>query len=831
MKVVKPTRVGLLQRVFENGRDCYFVVTSFLFFPLSDPRRLLSDVSLWKTALSELTPGSVLDLGMPKPVGEVIVDGVAYAGATPQPACKVRFRVGEIDKSLLVVGDRHWQATGPSAPDPFTEMRLTWARSFGGESFAKNPLGKGAHPVRCDGKLLHPLANIEDPRRSILSKDERPDPLGFAAYDVSWPQRASKMGTYDAKWLRTRSPGYAADLDLALFSAAPRDQQLREGYFAGDEAFLVENMHATAKEVSGALPGLDVRVFVTHASHGEETLKELEARLDTVHLFPSVDRGALVFRSMLKIAEDDAADVRNLLVACEQRNAPKPASHYADVLARRLDRKVSHLVRLDDDELLPMSFADQPLADDGPLTAMLARKGLQVENARRGAEKREAERAAREPVRSTRDDSPEGESALEARAIPAVDREATRAVGPPRYSAEVEHASAEARLASAKSAGLEMPELEALVSAPSYLDRLRQTQRSLEDVYRRDGHRQPPAAAATFEVSLGHRARLSEALESGATLTDRDFTGADLSEMDLTGIDLSGAFLEGASLRKTKLDRAKLDDAVLARADLTGASLRGASLARANLGESTLDEATLDDADLGGAILAGAAFVRTSLVRVRLSGGTLSGARFTEVDLTGAVARGLNVLTSTFVRCNFSESDWERCNFVECDFDRADFDRARLERATLMQSKLDGATFVGAHLHRLRLVQSTSAKDARFHGANLSMANLRSTDLSRSDFSEAHVEGADFSEACLEGASFHRAVAKDARFVRADCSGTIFTGANLMRALFSKANIARASFLGANAFRADFAHAKGDAATTFAEANLTQVRFTERPSS
>ncbi len=147
MKVIKPQQLGLLSRTFEHKRDSFLVLTMAAFFPLDNPSALLPEVAMWKFTAAEL--GTVpLDEVLPKQRAEVLVCGRAYPpGGRPQIACQVRVRLGTVDKTLRVVGDRHWERGAPSAAQLFTEMPITYAQAFGGADFALNPLGKGAAPV------------------------------------------------------------------------------------------------------------------------------------------------------------------------------------------------------------------------------------------------------------------------------------------------------------------------------------------------------------------------------------------------------------------------------------------------------------------------------------------------------------------------------------------------------------------------------------------------------------------------------------------------------------------------------------------------------------
>src|SRR5205823_4678012 len=139
---------------------------------------------------------------------------------------------------------------------------------------------RGYAPVEVDGAKVHRLPNVELPKQLVVSPSDRREPAGFGAVEVAWPQRSSKAGTYDQRWVETRFPGYAEDLDLTFFNAAPPDQWI-EGYFAGDESFTIENMHPTKAKIEGSLARLVVRVIADQEKRGATALKEVPMKLDT----------------------------------------------------------------------------------------------------------------------------------------------------------------------------------------------------------------------------------------------------------------------------------------------------------------------------------------------------------------------------------------------------------------------------------------------------------------------------------------------------------------------------------------------------------------------
>ncbi len=221
MKTIKPLKIAVLHRTFENDRTYRFVPTFFVCFPLGAPEVALQEVHMWKAAGEALGTDAPLDECMPKPTSEVLISGKAYPpGGKEAPACKVRLRFGPedeplIDKELYVVGDREWKNGVATDPVPFREMPVDWSRAFGGEGFDHNPSGKGAAELVDEesGHKTRPLPNVEDPKHLTKSDRDTPAPAGFGAIPLHWPQRMIKGGTYDARWQKERYPGFPEDID------------------------------------------------------------------------------------------------------------------------------------------------------------------------------------------------------------------------------------------------------------------------------------------------------------------------------------------------------------------------------------------------------------------------------------------------------------------------------------------------------------------------------------------------------------------------------------------------------------------------------------------
>lgn len=359
MKIFKEKQHSFFPRPFGIRDKLYLSVGVMVFFDLNDPSGLLTEQELWKTLPGELGPKPILDQGIPKPRGEVLVTGSCFAPrGTSRPASQVRVRVGEVDKALNIFGDRYWKNGLITQAENFVEMPIVWANAFGGQGYEKNPLGKGIHkvPLPCGGEAV-PLPNLELPAQQIGSPGQTPDPAGFGPLDLMWPQRAKKNGTYDEKWKTERWPYFPDDMNYEFFNMASEDQ-FAQGYFEGGEGVAIENMHPDLRVIQSSLPRLRMRCFVTrdtafkphtfpagplpsHQLKETDEFREVSTRLETVWLFPHILRGLLIYRGTTEVADEEGGDVLRVLIRHEDKGEPpKPIEHYRDLQIKLLDRGV-----------------------------------------------------------------------------------------------------------------------------------------------------------------------------------------------------------------------------------------------------------------------------------------------------------------------------------------------------------------------------------------------------------------------------------------------------------------------------------------------------------
>ncbi len=384
MKVIKESEHCLLLNYFGLDNRYYLAVTSMTFFGFTDPGNPLKEQDMWPFVQGELGKDAILDMAMPKPKGELLVWGRCFAPeGKVRGASRVSVRIGPIEKTLYVFGNRYWKRKADmglaiSDPEPFAEMPVTYKRAFGGSGFDRNPTGRGVASVLLpSGVEAHPLPNIEDPDRLVGSLSDRPDPAGLGPLDYAWPQRARKLGTYDKKWFQERWPFYPDDMNWTYFNAAPEDQQMEE-YFQGSEVFVVAGMHPKKPVLESRLPGIRHRFFINQLSDankpdGETIFKEVLTHIDTVWLFPHAERGIVVSRGTAEIKDDEALDVPHLYIVSEaMAEEPGSIEKYYEQFKKRLDRKIAV------DMSAPMEEARKKLAG---VADMLKDLPLQINDA------------------------------------------------------------------------------------------------------------------------------------------------------------------------------------------------------------------------------------------------------------------------------------------------------------------------------------------------------------------------------------------------------------------------------------------------------------------
>lgn len=334
------------QRTFEQNKAFHWVVSASLFIKLDSGKiELIHDcISDVMESMGEIP---MLDMGMPKPTAEWIVNGKFYSpNQAPCIAGEAKAQIGELNKSLNVFGDRQWIGGFPSKPLAFTDQPLEYQFAFGGD-LASNPGGMGFKQDQ--------LPNIEDSNYSITDKHKKYLPAGFAPLDPSWPQRNQYQGTYDQAYMEKYFPGYPMDMDWRLFMNAPQDQWF-DRFLTGDESFQFFNMDPEKPLIQGKLPSLIPRCFIndTRELSPELHFKEVDLNLDTAWFFPDKNIVQLIWRGGMLVDTDEAEQISHMILGYENlADAKRPSSHYQDALNLRINAKDPLLNSLNTQDLIP----------------------------------------------------------------------------------------------------------------------------------------------------------------------------------------------------------------------------------------------------------------------------------------------------------------------------------------------------------------------------------------------------------------------------------------------------------------------------------------------
>lgn len=867
MKVIKPFPLSLLTRCFEfRGRTSLGVSALVMVGLGGGARKLWQEKDLWTFWATRSEAQWPLEEGIPRVRSEYLVSGSAYNPDPECATCGVGVRIGALHKRLLVHGERYWDGNDIVVPARrFESLPLGWQHTWGGPTFAENPLGMGIENHEVDGHAIRLLPRIEYPQHTLTSSRAQGVAAGLGPIDGMWPQRAAKRGTYDQRWFTEEFPAIASDADWTTFNAASADQQQAEA-FRGDEAYAFQGLHPTQPLLEGRLPGLRARTFVTHRRDGEEKFKEIRMRLNTLWCFPGEERAILIFQGLHDIAEDDGADIVHLLGGLEDVDAPRPPEHYLAVRDKRLDKQNGALEALREADLMPADLM-VPLFDFAPMENRALERGQRRAEAERQAardfvascgmdpdaghapavklppppEVRTLDdliglRAAMDAQTATlREEGERGKATMlaemkqlfaqEKKDFGLIEREMAglETRGPPRPFAAALVESFEGFIEKGKTtnpAGVQ--ELVEMLADEKLVASWHDGDRKQLQSYRTMAHYQVPADRVVGAASAALRQKVMAHHAARGSFTGWDLTGADLSGLDLSGVDLQGALLESANLTATVLTGADMRGAVLAHATLLSTRCDGARLDRANLGAARIEKSDFAQASLVDAVLQKARVVESSLRGCKIDGIRLDEAVLIEVDFSLSTAEAMLVFYQRdFRNCSFAGARYAQATFVECQLGATDFAGAVLTKCAFVSVNAERANFSGLQIVSGCFAQACVLTGCDFSGASLPNISLRGAQLAGTSFAGARLQGADFSECALAQSDFRAADLREARFVRADLRQALFSSANMIGAVFQHATLNRTDYRQGNLFRSDFARVRGGSDDNRFEAALT----------
>jgi uncharacterized protein YjbI with pentapeptide repeats len=645
--------------------------------------------------------------------------------------------------------------------------------------------------------------------------------------------------------------------------------QYRETDFNFISRLLEEEGIYSERRLHGRLPGVRPRLFVER-DH-QRSLSEVPCRLRTVVFLPDADAVVQIWQGTTPIGDEDASELTHVLAGLEAIDRPRDETHYAQVMARRLDEQNGMLAMLNDADLLPNGLTfetlvpadvelNKPPAPDSFRGRKETKHRREIEAARAeasslgldpdghapplpgprepvppphllGEHLREFDRKAQAQIRASENrkqrmfEETAAEFAARGESFDDVLKElAGGPAGPPKPRAPALLEHLQKRRAELLSRNTDIEEVGLMVSEADLHERWQAADRSAQQMYEQAAHFKTAAPRAEGQKAEAQRQWVAERLAAGAPIRGFDLTGADLRGIDLRGANLDGAMMESACL-----------DGV----DLRGATARGTVLAHASFDKARADDCDFSQANLGRARFAGgqasrAEFARAILWETDFTGAMLLGARFADVqalhmklagaDLSEAVLDGLVLYQTDLSGTRFVNASINETQFLGNTMDGADFTGARGRRAVFLKVRGEGLRFDGADLSESTFVQEPKLPKVSMRGAQLRKVFLHGADLTGADLFQANLDGAELGYSRLQGANLHGATAREAGLRFVDLSGARVVSADLRGALLANAKAFGTRFDRTSFFMSDLSRIRVDTDASFDGVNFGRAR-------
>jgi len=238
-----------------------------------------------------------------KPSSDIIMLGHAFTpDKKERRQMDVSLSVGQVNKTVRIFGDRHWQDGRITPPQPFRSMAMRYENAYGGThnrdeqiiaAEVRNPLGCGFLGERKTTEMNgSPLPNLEDPKALINNLKQQPTPACFAASAPHWLPRADFAGTYDKQWKAQRIPYIPTDFNPRFFNMAHADL-IYPGFLEGGEPVEITHMHPLKPQLTFTLPVVKLRANAIVAG----TLRNAEFNLETVIIEPNRLKLSMLWRA------------------------------------------------------------------------------------------------------------------------------------------------------------------------------------------------------------------------------------------------------------------------------------------------------------------------------------------------------------------------------------------------------------------------------------------------------------------------------------------------------------------------------------------------------
>lgn len=803
MKLIKPNRIAFLQRTYGLADLYRYVTTPILFFDLKTSKILPENIQ-WKK-VSEALGQEALDQALPKTTSEFLVAGHAYAKEENTKEMSISIRLGEINKSINIYGERRWQRNiirqwQPTDTEPFSKVPLLYEYSYGGENVKTNPVGTGF-----DEKEVLPA--VEDTDKMIRKPKQKSLPVGTMPLPIMWPQRAKYHGNYKGDWFDKYFPALPPDTDLRLFNTAPEDQQF-SSFLNGDERYYLWGITADQQEISGQLPNIKARSFITYNG----SFKEVPLVLDTVWFIPDQHIGALIFRGQVEVSNAEADEVSQVMLSYENlMDIPKTLSHYQSVLKLRTDPKTAAAHMMNEAQLTPERTEQEILERKGKLEAqqqqviadLKEQQKLSLDNLSENVNSSQLEIPEPElsPFDSLLDEDVKNGDIDLSKVLDQVDlqleelqkdsdkklAELERDEGANTQVALTEIVSVEQAIDNFDCEKVQ-PENGELFKNMSKKEirnfqlqqkKIQQMAISKDDVVNLDEG-----------VATGLRELVLLQIAEGRNMSAKDITGVDLSGLVFDQIDFSHSVLSFGDLSNSKFINCRFEEAMFNNADLTHCIFENCNMQQCDLSGIKGSNPQFMQCDLSLSHWRGCV-----VDLLYLSDCELKQSQFFESQLKKSRFSQSKLLQCTFSNCDLIDCDFEQCNIIQTIFNESILDVTRwygsqLERCVMQLCPARLVSFVEAKLRKVIFSVGTNLTRVNFYQSELSETSFRTLSAQALIANKTMFNKCDFSEADLAVSCFN-----DCEIVQCIAAATDLTGCRINQCSFYRSRFRNAKFI------------------------------------
>jgi len=880
VNVIQPLDLETSYRTFQFKGDHYLCITSKLYFPLLGGHPLVFSEAY--DALSSL-PVPFIDEGLPKVTPEVLVLGEAQSpNQQPVSSMEVSLALGDLKKTLLVVGDRFWTGglTGASKPEPFTTMPLTWDRAFGGKEHKENPLGLGldkqASPF---GEDLIKLPNLEHPSHLMTSLTHNGQPAGFSPLGADHPERSKHMGTYDERWLQNEFPGYPRDFNFDAFNCAPLDQRIQDKNWV-TQPITMTGAHHQHAVIESKLPQFDVETHLVKKGVAWENLTEQDLMpitntVDTVVLFPNQLMGLLIYRATMKVDTIDGSEYQYLLSTYKDKETARDKKDHLNSLIGRLHPELSVRYAMTTKDLIPSSvpcamarLMDQDSQPENLLAQHIEEKALLLKNeklaeaeqslldmieqqSQQGLDTTLLKKQLHDLNNPVKDEWQLKFEAISERLAP-LDKETgkldlmkldfTAFDDLSKLSqeyADFQMAQTKQHLAEQISNAIDSGNQDAITALQTALDRL-----DAPAVLPRPAD--PMATLNQIQASLPNSEALAledlqRKLEAAYEAQIEGYRmGAHMLDMGTPPLQSQASNrLDWALARIEAKEPLKFAD--LAGLDFSNMDLRGVDFSYCYLEQCNFRHADLSHANLSHAIAPRCDFTYAKLENTDLTKANLGAGEFRHAVIVNTPSQELEVAKSDFSYAKLSGLDLsETVNLLDLTFHQTVFTSVKFNGATFLEvnfsesiisdCSFEQATFNECHLPSIQ-VRNSNMMAVNFIDCSLTGSQWLKSDLTNARFlgDKAVLNNAQFYECILANATVRKISASYVEFLACTMNGADFSesdlsccqmqGCTVKDGLFISAELENSQLSNNNLMASNFMQAR------LAEANMSQSNF------